>query len=1056
FGFFIFFVDESGSFELYKPFINNLANFVALGLENRLQKNKLQNEKDLLEFKVKERTKELQSLNAILEEEIEERKQTEVLLQEKNEVLRQTNDELRAAHRQFSDIIDFLPDATFVVDKDKKVIAWNRAVEEMTGTRKDEILGKGDYAYSIPWYGERRPILIDLIDTDFKEVQDKYKYIYKQGNTIFAEVYIPSVFEGRGAHLWGKTSLILDDKGKTIGAIESIRDITELKKIEQDLIKAKEKAEENEKLLTDMMDNSSSYIYMVDIDGKFLNLNQALADFLGKPQNEIIGNTREKYMPIEIAAQHLQNDKIVIESRKPHTFEEETITSEGKRIYLTTKFPLIDNQNNLYGIAGISTDITDRKHLEEANYKAQEVFRSLVENSPDIIARYDHNCNRIYVNPVYLKEAQIPQQELIATTPMQRSPLPASSAVILQNLLRKVLDSGIAEAIDVIWPKADTINYWYNVYAFPEFDREANVVSVMTISRDITKRKQAEEQVIKLNRVYAVLSNINQSIVRIHDSKQLFDEVCSIAIEFGKFRMAWIGLMNSTLNKIEVVASAGIIGDYLEKVDIDLNDELRRNGPAGRAFNTEKHSISNNVRNDAEMMPWREDAIKYGYKSVASFPLKVFGKTIGVFLIYSGETDFFDEDDIKLLDETATDISFALESIENETERRRSEENLIKAKEKAEESDRLKTAFLHNISHEIRTPMNAIMGFSELLAQEYNDKQKIENFSTIINQRCEDLLVIINGILDTAKIESGQFPVNIEECDLTKLFVELAMFFNGHQKRIGKQHIIFSLQTSLNPAENRILTDKVKLKQIFINLISNAFKFTDNGKIEGGCKLDKNSKLLFYLSDTGLGIPSDKYNQIFEPFYQIPAIPNRLNEGNGLGLSIVKGFVQLLGGEIWLESELGKGTTFYFSMPYIASKIREDEPLIIEGQQVFNFQNKTILIVEDDIYNAEVIKEMLSNTGLTIMHTVFGNEAVKITKSCSPDLILMDIRLPDINGYEATRKIKEFNPNLKIIAQTAYAAQEDNQKAFKAGCVDYISKPLKRNLLLTTLGRHLK
>ncbi len=257
------------------------------------------------------------------------------------------------------------------------------------------------------------------------------------------------------------------------------------------------------------------------------------------------------------------------------------------------------------------------------------------------------------------------------------------------------------------------------------------------------------------------------------------------------------------------------------------------------------------------------------------------------------------------------------------TERKVAEKELIKAKEHAEESDRLKTAFLQNMSHEIRTPMNAIMGFSSLLVEYYNDKPKLEQFSEIINLRCNDLLEIINDILEISKIESGQLPVSSEVCNITDLFSELADFFTEHQKRLGKENIKFILQAHCVPREFVFITDKVKLRQIFINLIGNAFKFTEAGKIEGGCKLDANNDLIFYVSDTGMGIPSDKFQLIFERFTQLPHDKNITFGGTGLGLSIVKGLITILGGRIWLESEpenlpagkTGK-TTFYFSIPF--------------------------------------------------------------------------------------------------------------------------------------------
>jgi signal transduction histidine kinase len=388
------------------------------------------------------------------------------------------------------------------------------------------------------------------------------------------------------------------------------------------------------------------------------------------------------------------------------------------------------------------------------------------------------------------------------------------------------------------------------------------------------------------------------------------------------------------------------------------------------------------------------------------------------------------------------------------TQRKKAEIDLVIAKEKAEESDRLKTAFLQNVSHEIRTPMNAIMGFSGLLSENFNDKEKLETFSKIIDSRCNDLLGIINDILDVSKIESGQSTLNVDNCNINELFDELTLFFKDYKTRLKKNKVNFQFHQSDDSSIAFVRTDKLKLKQVIINLVSNAFKFTETGSIECGYQLE-NGKLQFYVSDTGIGIPEDKFQFIFDRFSQLKHPTEQNIGGTGLGLAIVKGLVNLLGGTVWLESQPDKGTTFYFTIDYVPAGP------IIATQQVPEAvlkitTKKTILIVEDDFYNDEYLKEILTNVSSNIISVTHGLAAVKLVKEQKIDVILMDIQLPDITGYEATRLILQDNPSMKIIAQTAYAASSERQKALEAGCVDYISKPTKKDELLKMIEKYLK
>lgn len=386
------------------------------------------------------------------------------------------------------------------------------------------------------------------------------------------------------------------------------------------------------------------------------------------------------------------------------------------------------------------------------------------------------------------------------------------------------------------------------------------------------------------------------------------------------------------------------------------------------------------------------------------------------------------------------------------TERKITEEQLIIAKEKAEESDRLKTAFLQNMSHEIRTPMNAIMGFSDLISKQAENNSKLEKYSRIINQRCEDLLTIINDILEISKIESGKLPLYQESFAIADLFEELEDFYTGQNLKIKKDQLSFVVKYPAHTEPLILYSDKFKLKQIFLNLISNAHKFTESGTIECGYKLDKNDQVVFYVSDTGIGIPEDKHQFIFERFAQVESVKYG---GTGLGLPIVKGLLNVLGGDIWLESTPGKGSTFYFNInighnPLVAKKTPE-----IIAPDLKDYSNKTIMVVEDDRFNSDLINEIISTTGIKPVFFLTGEKAIINVTEVNPDLILMDIGLPDMSGYDAIKTILRIRPQTKIIAQTAYAGGDDKEKAIRFGCIDYISKPFKSKSLLNIIKKHI-
>lgn len=377
-------------------------------------------------------------------------------------------------------------------------------------------------------------------------------------------------------------------------------------------------------------------------------------------------------------------------------------------------------------------------------------------------------------------------------------------------------------------------------------------------------------------------------------------------------------------------------------------------------------------------------------------------------------------------------------------------EALIQSKLKSEEADILKSNFLANMSHEIRTPMNGILGFAQLLKNE-ESADKRERYIDIIYHNGMMLVNLIDDIIDISRIDAGQMPINIGECNLEDLMFDVYTFFNEVKFKQEKEHINIRLLNLNDDEANVFYTDSQRLRQVLVNLISNALKFTEKGYVEFGyINKQEGNKIEFFVRDTGIGIPADKKDIIFERFRQVQEGSTRKYGGTGIGLYISKNVVNLLGGDIWFESKEGEGATFYFTLPYQHKVNATDGSIIYKpAEQNYYWKGKHILIAEDMEANFRYLAAVIGETGAEVIWARNGQEVVDKTliKQCDVDLILMDIQMPIIDGYEATRQIKAQRPNIPIIAQTAYALPHDNIRCFEAGCDDYVSKPINALLL---------
>jgi len=390
------------------------------------------------------------------------------------------------------------------------------------------------------------------------------------------------------------------------------------------------------------------------------------------------------------------------------------------------------------------------------------------------------------------------------------------------------------------------------------------------------------------------------------------------------------------------------------------------------------------------------------------------------------------------------------------TQQKESEIELRIAKEKAQESDQLKSAFLANLSHEIRTPMNGILGFSRLLTNENTDHTIKTQYIDIINKSSDQLLHIIDDLVDISKIEANQMRIVMQECNINALIDSLYMFFLQYLDQENKTSIMLYKRVDLQDEDCMITTDEFRLRQILMNLLSNAAKFTRKGEIRFGYTVEEESWLRFFVKDTGIGVSKSHADIIFEPFRQAESNTTREYGGTGLGLSISRGLVKLLGGSIWFDSIPGSGSTFYFTIPYQPVRVnKQTGKKKAPDKKRFKWKGKSILIVEDDVLNFRFLKEVLSGTGASISQAQDGVRAVEKSHTLNPDLIIMDIRLPRMDGLEATRKIRESGNTVPIIAQTAYAMTDDKKACLEAGCSDYMVKPLQKDMILDKIAFYL-
>jgi PAS domain S-box-containing protein len=774
------------------------------------------------------------------------------------------------------------------------------------------------------------------------------------------------------------------------------------------------------------------------------------------------------------------------------------------------------------------------KKTHESYRKREEQYRRLVESANTIIIRFDKTGALTYINEYALDFFGYTREEMIGRNVSMIVPDQERSGRDLSGLINGILtepekyvqseNQNLLKNGDMVWIS------WSNRSVL---DESGDLVEILSIGYDITRRKKAEEALkIEHGILETVINNTGtgflvidtEGIIRLfnkaaskiydivfeEDKPALNDYIDNYLLEYpdgkeiprdkwpidlafhGEFinnvearlirkkdgssrmvRISSIPINDDSGNISLIVFTFTDFTDIYERTEALRESQLRYHSlfsnatfalqhcrvitdEAGRPIDYEMFHINETFTRitgirEEDVYRKRATEIFPGLKKLEFDYIGNFGKIA----LEGGEINtevYFDFLDKWLSVYAYSPIKGEFTAIFTDiTERKRAEEELRKAKEKAEESDRLKSAFMANMSHEIRTPMNGILGFADLLKNPMLSGESQKMYIEAISSSGKRMLSIINDLIDISKIEAGQIELRREPTDLRKLLEEQIMFFRPEAE---KKKISLSLKAEL-PADFIFETDRTKLAQVLTNLLKNSLKFTpEKGYIELGCRLNEGSELFFYVRDTGIGIRKELQEKIFERFRQGDKAEH--HEGIGLGLAISRAFVEQLGGKIMVESEYGKGSVFSFSVPYTAQS-GEVNKTKEKGMINDNLSSGNILIVDDDDMSYTLVKEILKRNNMNALRAENGLEAVNVSRSHNDiNLILMDIKLPVMSGIDATIEIKKIRPEIPVIMQSAYASQEEIDRAFKAGCSDYLTKPININLLIEKIAEHIR
>jgi len=918
--------------------------------------------------------------------------------------LRAANIELAASEKRFRKYFEQSMIGMTITSVNKEWIEINDVLCKMLGYSKEELL-------EMTW--------TELTHTDDLEAE------LIQFNKMLANEIDSYVLEKRFNHKQGHivyTAVSVNAYRDTDNLVEYVlaivHNITEQKQAEENL--------KESEIRFKALHNASFGGIAIHNKGIILECNNGLSEMTDHNVDDLIG--MDGLLLIAEESREMVMENILSAYEKP--YEAIGIRKNGKKYPLRLEARQIPYKGKYVRVVEFR-DITESKKKEEEISK----LSTAVKQSPSVIAITDTKGDLEYINPKFTEITGYSLEEAKGNNPRILKSGTQSDEMFKE--LWKTISLGKEWRGEFHNKKKNGELFWESASVSPIFDEYGKIINYVKVGEDITQRKrtgQIQKVLYNISNAVSTTGNLDELIKRIQ-------EELGTIIDTTNFYIALYDNKTDTLS----------LPFFKDEKDVFTSF------PAGKTLTyyvikTQKSLLAtkekiNKLENSGEVESYGEDSEIW-----LGVPLKVEGKVTGVIAIQSyTDENAYNESDKEILEFISYQISISLE-------RKKAEQDLKLALENAQESDRLKSAFLSNMSHEIRTPMNGILGFTDLLKEPQLSGEEMDKYIQIIEKSGNRMLNTINDIIDISKVEAGQVELIKAEVSINKVLEELYHFFKREAKAKGLELLY---KPVLSDKDTCIVTDKHKLEGILSNLIKNAIKFTERGNISFGCLLKKEKSfegIEFYIKDTGIGIPSDRIKAIFNRFEQADIEDARAFEGSGLGLAISKSYVEMLGGNISVTSEEDIGSTFIFTIPYTKQGTKKcDSKGSINKDQQASLKKLSVIVAEDDDASRLLLKAVFGNKFQEIIFTKTGKETVeKFRENPEINLILMDLKMPVMSGYEATREIRKFNQDVVIIAQTAYGLSGDREKAIEAGCDDHITKPIKQKLLVELINKHVK